>query len=171
MSIQKYKSLQNNEYTYEKFTHRPARNIIRQADDFAEAYRRCMEGKTPKKENGRLCFSVVSIPAIVNASFACELYMKSLLEKKPQEHNLWQLFNLLSERDKRIIKEYVDDKLNTHPIYSFEFCLERVADVFVNWRYIYEKEHTDGFYGSYINEFLMFFEHLMCILQKLTREI
>lgn len=150
---------------------RQTRNIIHQADDFAEAYRRCMEGKNQREENGRLCFSVVSIPAIVNASFACELYMKSLLKVTPQEHNLKRLFNLLSEGDSRIIKEYVDDRFNTHPIYSFEFCIERAADVFVNWRYIYEKEHTDGFYGSYINEFLMFFEHLICILQKMTHEI
>lgn len=146
------------------------RNILFQADDFVEAYYRCMEWKNQREENGRVCFSVVSIPAIVNASFACELYMKSLLEVIPQEHNLKRLFNLLSEEDKRIITDYVNDKFNTHPIYSFEFCLERAADVFVNWRYIYEAEHTEAFYGSYINEFLMFFEHLISILQKMTHE-
>lgn len=57
-------------------------SIINIADDFFEAYKRCKEGKNPRSNHGCIAFSVVNIPAIVNAAFASELYLKSMLPKK-----------------------------------------------------------------------------------------
>lgn len=144
------------------------RNILMQADDFFEAYRRCIKGENLHKENGRLCASVVNIPAIVNASFACELYIKSMISDRTFEHNLKNLFDLLPKETQNTISNSVNDKLAEHPVYNFEYCLENAADVFIDWRYIYEDCHTEGFYGSYINEYLMFFEKLLPILKEIA---
>ena len=145
-------------------------NILLQADDFAEAYRRCREGKNPRRdEYGRLCCSCVNIPAIVNAAFACELYFKSILERPPKnEHNLFNLFKELPKDKKQIIRDYVNDRFKGHPIYTFDYCMERAGDAFVNWRYIFEDEHSDGFYGTFINEYLSFFENLIPILKNIA---
>ena len=73
------------------------RNILQQADDFFEAYRRCSKGENPRKdEYNRLCFSVVNVPAVVNAAFSIELYLKSILKSKEREHRLEILFNKLN---------------------------------------------------------------------------
>ena len=144
------------------------RNILMQADDFFEAYRRCRKGENLHKENGRLCASVVNIPAIANASFACELYIKSMISDKTFGHNLKDLFDLLPKETQNTISNSVNDKFAEHPVYNFEYCLESAADVFINWRYIYENRHTEGFYGSYINEYLMFFEGLLPILKEIA---
>ena len=42
-------------------------DIIEIANDFYEAYKRCIEGKNTRKlEDGRICSDVVNIPSIVN---------------------------------------------------------------------------------------------------------
>ena len=145
-------------------------NILLQADDFAEAYKRCREGKNPRRdEHERLCCSCVNIPAIVNAAFACELYLKSLLTNPPKkEHNISKLFCLLPEDIEQTIRNYVNDQFKGHPVYNFDYCIERAGDAFVNWRYIFEEEHTDGFYGTFINEYLSFFENLIPILKSIA---
>ena len=145
-------------------------SILLQADDFAEAYKRCREGKNPRRdESGRLCSSCVNIPAIVNAAFACELYFKSMLEPPPKnEHNLFILYQKLPENKKQIIRDYVNDRFKGHPRYTFDYCMERAGDAFVNWRYVFENEHTDGFYGTFINEYLSFFENLIPVLKDVA---
>ena len=56
------------------------RNI---ANDFYSAYKRCIEGKNPHiDEYGRHVMEVVNVPAIVNAAFACELYLKLLIKSE-----------------------------------------------------------------------------------------
>lgn len=143
-------------------------NILSQADDFCEAFHRCTQGKNPAiDEFGRTKYAVVNIPAIVNAAFACELYLKSLLGKKG-EHNLKNLFELLDTDKQEQIRSYVDKKFDKHCIYSFDFCLKRAANVFIEWRYIYEENHTDGFMGCFINEYLIFFSYFTEILKNLA---
>lgn len=72
-------------------------SIINIADDFFEAYKRCSEGKNLRfNEYGATVLSVVNLPAIVNAAFASELYLKSMLPKKARTHNLKDLFYKLS---------------------------------------------------------------------------
>lgn len=143
--------------------------ILQQADDFAEAFYRCTQGKNSTiDEFGRAKYSAINIPAIVNAAFACELYLKSMLNKKKGVHNLKALFKLLDTDIQEQIKSYVDKKLNKHCSYSFDICLERAAKVFIEWRYIYEGYHTDGSMGCFINEYLMFFDSFTEILKNLA---
>ena len=144
-------------------------NILLQADDFAEAYRRCARGENPTiDEYGRTCYAVVNIPAIVNAAFACELYMKSMITTPIVGHELASLFSELDTDKQEQIRQYVDNKFKEHPVNSFDMCLERATNVFVDWRYIYEEEHTDGFMGCFINEYLTFFQYFIEILSKLA---
>ena len=145
------------------------RNILQQADDFYEAYRRCSKGENPRKDEfGRLCFSVVNIPAIVNAAFSIELYLKSILRTKKREHRLEILFNELDIKIREQIKKTINTELSKNNIFNFDDCLSHISNVFVEWRYIYEEYHTEGFYGCYINEFIMFFNLLLPILSEIA---
>ena len=146
-------------------------NILMQADDFAEAYCRCIQGENPSIDAyGRTCYHVVNIPAIVNAAFACELYMKSILGTNTKEHNLSLLYSQLNIEKQIRIRQYIDKSFDGHLIYSFDTCLKRAANVFVDWRYIYENEHSDGYMGCFINEYLEFFKHFTFILKEIAHE-
>jgi len=137
-------------------------NILMQADDFAEAYRRCIQGNSPIYGNGDTIHNVVNIPAIVNAAFACELYLKSIINKKIITHNLLDLYELLNTDIQLSIAYEVNNKLQKrNKEYSFKSCLERASNVFEDWRYIFEEEHSNGYMGCYINEYLIFFEHML----------
>lgn len=79
------------------------------------------------------------IPSVVNMSFACELYLKSLLSdgnKGNLGHDIKELFDDLSNEKKEIIKnslEFRGDK-------EFEKNIKINKDVFKNWRYAFEKK-------------------------------
>lgn len=141
-------------------------NILLHADDFFEAYRRCIKGECPvKDEFGRLKYSVINIPSIVNAAFACELYLKSILKKPVMEHDLKKLFETLEKNKQNEIRKLVNNQLEKQSKYSFDLCLERAVNIFVKWRYIYEDVHTDGFMGCFINEYLLFFQCFISTLK------
>ena len=92
------------------------RDILQQADDFAEAFRRCSKGENPRKDEfNRMCMDVVNIPAIVNAAFACELYLKSMLEQ-PWGHKLMDLFEQLDNETKIQLKNEFDVSFSKHPV-------------------------------------------------------
>ena len=147
-----------------KFSMKNIRNILQQADDFAEAFRRCSKGENPRKdEYNRICADVVSIPSIVNAAFACELYLKSMLDR-PRGHKLKYLFEQLDRETKLQMRNEFDASFTKHPVYDFNVFLNDVSDAFVKWRYVFEESHTEGFYGCYINEFLMFFNCFLPIV-------
>lgn len=133
--------------------------ILQQADDFAEAYYRCRYGVNwQKDEFGRMCAHVVNVPAIVNAAFACELYLKSLINEHVETHNLKTLYESLDEITRNTVSLLINKKIhNYNQGFIFDACLENAANVFVDWRYIYEKEHTEGFMGNSISELLFFF--------------
>ncbi|MDE6947773.1 MAG: hypothetical protein K2P14_11370 [Anaeroplasmataceae bacterium] len=145
-------------------------DIIKLAEDFTEAYKRCIEGKNARiDEYGRHVMSVVNIPAIVNASFACELYLKAILKESLKEHQLKVLYEKLPKSQQERIKNQMDEKLKDLPIYnSFEESLDKASISFVEWRYIYETEKSDGFMGNRINLLLQFFA---CFLNILKNEI
>ena len=80
-------------------------------------------------------------PAIVNCAFACEIYLKALLETqniKSKTHNLNDLFQELPE-------EWKNDILNDISRSCFNLVdmfgrsqLENISEAFVKWRYNYE---------------------------------
>lgn len=146
------------------------RDILQQADDFAEAFRRCSKGENPRKDEfNRLCTDVVSIPAIVNAAFACELYFKSMLEQ-PWGHKLKDLFEQLDRKIQLQLKNEFNTNFTKHPVYNFDGFLSDISDAFIEWRYIFEEQHTEGFYGCHINEFLTFFNCFLPIVKRVANE-
>ena len=76
------------------------------------------------------------IPYLVNASFACELYLKSILDAKKvacnKTHDLNDLFSLLP-------KEIQDDVENRCANVDFHENLMQVSKMFIEWRYLHEK--------------------------------
>ncbi len=127
--------------------------IVDIADDFYEAFLRCKEGKnTRMDEFGRTVSDVVNIPAIVNGSFALELYLKSLIpeEKRKRLHDISALFSLLAPEHQSHIKESVQLGLNGRPE-SFDEALDGINNAFAFWRYIHEKSELEfGFNQSLI---------------------
>lgn len=77
-----------------------------------------------------------------NLTFACELFLKSLLYYSNKSfghtHGLKQLFNMLGETEKDFIKENVF--ANSQYQDDFELCLSEQNDAFVEYRYICEVE-------------------------------
>ena len=75
------------------------------------------------------------IPAIVNITFSCELYLKEMLIKLgirvPNNHLIKELFARLP------IKYQTEIKKNSG-ILSFELFIEEINNAFVKWRYAYE---------------------------------
>lgn len=127
--------------------------IIDIANDFYEAYLRCLEGKkTHTDEYGRIISSNVGVPAIVNGAFACELYMKSMIPKANWQkcgHNL-QLLLLQLPNDKQAqIREAVTSNLDLQ-FHSYKEYLTALSNCFGFWRYIHEKENFGivGFNGT-----------------------
>ena len=119
--------------------------IIDIADDFYEAFRRCGEGKNPRRdEYGRYVTDVVSVPELVNGVLACELYLKSMLPngswgKGSDGHNLKALFSLLPKETQREMMEAISAKYNWQ-FHTVDESFEIISNGFQFWRYIHESE-------------------------------
>ena len=83
-------------------------------------------------------------------------------------HKLEILFNELDIKIREQIKKTINTELSKNNIFNFDDCLSHISNVFVEWRYIYEEYHTEGFYGCYTNEFIMFFNLLLPILSEIA---
>ncbi|CAN7768854.1 hypothetical protein LJR153_007381 [Paenibacillus sp. LjRoot153] len=100
-------------------------------------------------------FSVYLFPAITNAAFSCELALKSISHsesgKTPKGHDLYKLFNKLSERTRsdfmeRTIAAYYfksEKHGKPHRLSEEEFIelLKSHKDTFTIWRYFYEQRN------------------------------
>jgi len=143
------------------------RSILLQADDFYEAYKRCFEGKNPRKEGSTTVYSIVAVPAIVNAAFACELYFKCLTGKERRLHNLLGFYSALPEKIRSEIdncyKQYARDESDTAPK-----AIGYVDKAFVEWRYLYKKENIHQSNPTRLNESLRIFEILVPLLKRLA---
>ncbi len=144
-------------------------DIVLIADDFYNAFKRCYVGKNSVQIGGTIKYSACNIPAIVNGTFALELYFKSMLPHKTCGHKIKILFDNLTEAMQDEIIEAITpqlDKLSWQK--SFEEYLENMNKVFVYWRYISEKGYTVGYLGNRINEYLQVLEILLPIVKNIT---
>lgn len=83
-------------------------------------------------------FQMLAIPGVVCASFSIELGIKAILIPihPPQKtHNLSKLFSLLPLS----IQDQIIKRCNKNRV-SFEKSLDEIANVFEEWRYVYESE-------------------------------
>ncbi|MCR5349684.1 MAG: hypothetical protein K6E20_01690 [Acholeplasmatales bacterium] len=105
-------------------------NQIGIADDFYEAYIRCLSANANN--------NIVAIPAFTNGLFACELYFKCLLKKMVKNHNLKDLFDKLDEDYKKELNETKNDSG-----FSLDELLDKIGNGFEVWRYCFEDEHKE----------------------------
>lgn len=144
-------------------------DILLIADDFYDAYKRCHEGKNPVHFDGAIKYSACNVPAIVNGAFALELYFKSMLPPKTRGHELKELYDNLSSEIKCEIKDAVTSHLTKLAWgKQFEEYLEDLNNVFVDWRYISEKNYAIGFLGNRINVYLQVLEILIPVVKEIS---
>lgn len=100
-----------------------------QALNFMYASQRCLMDL--RQEDVR----ILPIPYMVNSAFACELFLKAVLEENNVNygriHLLKDLFDLLPKKIKKEIESSVDDE-------EFSSKLTASSNTFVNFRYIFE---------------------------------
>jgi hypothetical protein len=104
------------------------------ARDFMDAASRAYLGYTPTGQQ----LPTVFIPSIVCCAFAAELNLKVILltqGKKARGHDLAALYALLPAAIKNDVRKLVN-------VEQAEFAkqLARIADAFVDWRYVYEAQ-------------------------------
>lgn len=144
--------------------------ISKIADDFFEAYKRCCEPKNLHiDEFGRTIGATINVPAIVNASFACELYLKNILVNSHHNHNLKLLYQDPSLNIQLELKTIATQELSKMNFNSdFEEYLNDISESFVSWRYIYEYDFTTGFLGKKVNEYIQLFNILLPIFKEIS---
>ena len=92
------------------------------------------------------------IPTVVNAAFACELYLKALImwqEKtsaRIREHKLSELLARIDDGDRDMI-------VRSANIFNWAEFVNEADNAFVEWRYIHE---NDGFKMISISDLLRF---------------
>lgn len=108
-------------------------------DDSEEAFQDIMEPIQPQIE----MHLEYIIPIIVNASFACELYMKSILVKsglpvkklRKCGHKLDELFYILPDGQRNDIQKRMYNRGYGN---EFELHLGEISNAFIEWRYWFE---------------------------------
>ena len=131
--------------------------IISHADGFRKVALRCNE----QRQVDNFTIEWLPIQGTINAAFACELYLKSILKSKKGytnnqlrklKHNLNDIYSELPDEIKSKLERSVDTSK-----------LLDISNAFVNWRYLYEdiqsKMHDD-------NKFIC---ELMDLLYEITR--
>lgn len=85
-------------------------------------------------------------PAIVNAAFSCEVFLKLLLRLEQidcqKSHNLKQLFEKLPPEIMETVKYQTIQKYGSWKDLWGRDILSQVSDAFEKWRYIYEIDRT-----------------------------
>lgn len=150
-------------------------SILLQANDFFDAYQRCTEPRDPIPFDGGLKYRSVNIPGVVNGFFALELYFKSMNPnweskvKQGKHHLLVELFMDLPSEVQGEIKTKANQKLTGwNWNQNFVEVMEEASNAFSEWRYIYEKKRTKGFYGDRINKYLYFLNVVLPIFKEVA---
>lgn len=103
------------------------------ANSYLSAVRKCNNDPTIEMVGWR---HPLIIPIVTNAAFACELFLKALLQKNNElqpGHNLMILFQKLPKEIKEGLIGSQDSKL-------FFQELSKISCLFQEWRYIYERQ-------------------------------
>ncbi len=113
------------------------------------------------------------LPYFLCLSFSIELLLKSLLASlniQGRGHDFINLTKELPEGELRLLEDKYFSLRNTDEIPPKDFFveLEEVKNMFVDWRYIYEKD--DGYTTFEINYLLSFANALLSLCQQLHPE-
>ena len=98
-------------------------------------------GVTSPQEEKKLNQRLV-VPVIVNASFACEMFLKSLLPPNTRGHELDELFSKLDQDTQNEIMGWTGLTMNCsnsdYNMDQFQQDLKNNSNNFAEWRYFYE---------------------------------
>ena len=91
-------------------------------------------------KNELMNFAAYTIPYVVNGALACEIALKSVLDldiSKKCLHHIDLLYNSLgNDYRQAILTQFMSYGLSEH---DFSNSLTQSSDLFVDWRYYYEK--------------------------------
>ena len=143
--------------------------------DHASGFLMCAELCAEETERQKKRFNLLGTPEIVNLAFACEVYLKTLLEfykiKVKKEHKLNELVALLPNDEQQEIKQQTFQK---HPVYNYSTgkiltngfgldLLDLEANDFVEWRYLYEsKRHSYSCDVGFLRAFAVTLRDVCC---------
>ncbi|TGG95422.1 hypothetical protein E4656_03080 [Natronospirillum operosum] len=106
------------------------------SSSFHVASKRCMEQR--RLPSGKLEMPLV--PAVVCQAFAVELGLKAILESEGNScrgHKLKELYDSLSIEAKKSISDVAGCSEE-----FMELNMEKISNIFVEWRYIYESDEA-----------------------------
>ena len=148
-----------------------SRGIIDIADDFYEAYKRCREAKPIVDSlNGKTRGTVVNVPAIVNGTFALELYLKSFIipyqiEPKKLGHNISKIYSKLEPKLQQQIRNEIEPKLKGWD-QTFDEAIDGIGNGFEYWRYIHEKDDLGYGLNMSLNILPLFLDAVRAIIKS-----
>lgn len=129
------------------YTDRTAKDFYSQGKAFNDAAWRCYgkkDGDSYLIMQGSETYQLAA-PCVVNASFACEMYLKALLIDchidYKHEHNLYNLFELIPQKEKVLICRICS---GTDDMDSFISVLKEHSDDFCDTRYFIENAGYSG---------------------------
>ena len=149
-------------------------SYFKNGHDFCEAAWRSFGGREGRIiKNGAV--HCLPVPTVVNAAFACEMCLKSLLllegkslPKKPGEgHNLKKLFEILSEEKQTTVSTFCMPKNTQNAVNSFLSILDCHKSDFPDIRYFMEH---DGWHEMSPLTMLTIAENLTTITRVLINE-
>ena len=109
----------------------------------------CADMAQEKHQHDTADIGFYNTPSIVNSAFACEVFMKAILKfkqiKTPKAHKLKELYDKLPYELRERIKQdvgcgYPDMWQNC---FGLEY-IDPTSNAFVEWRYIYEHDFSEG---------------------------
>lgn len=123
-------------------THEKTMAAFNAATNFHEAAIRCLPSLALP--------TIMPMAMIVNIAFACELYFKTnliALGNNTHGHDLQALFKELPEdQQAQIAARYTSGVLE--PTIQLDVALGQVGRAFVDWRYVYERQHSGVAIGA-----------------------
>ena len=141
-----------------------ARRMFKHACEFMDCAKFCEF----EPKNIRVSCTTHLVADIVNSSFACEVFIKSLLIyhgktiKAIHGHKLdilWNKYRAVDSENAALVERSMKEFFGSSNNNMFNEHLLKISDAFQYWRYIYEKQE-----GSIQLQFL-------CIFREMLREV
>lgn len=106
----------------------------------------CAFAEVADMANEKFCHDTADIewyttPGVVNAAFACEVFLKTMLkihDIEVKKHELKALYDLLPEHEREWIKMATINNCGQWTDICGREILAEMSDAFVKWRYVYE---------------------------------
>ena len=133
--------------------------MFRTGCNFSNCADLCLKEQACVPESNNLSYI---IPAIVNAAFSCEIFLKLLLQHEGEDihriHKLNDLYAKLSQDTQVELKKKTIFRYGKWSDIWGRPYLEQISNAFVEWRYSYEHDWTKSFSMRIETGFLIAFK-------------